>query len=268
MSYTHYYKESGLFHGSSASVMNTQLDVLLVGNDGDHLQKVWSAIEGEVFRLHHLLNRFDPNSPIFAINQTGSHHPVHLDDELWNILCDCRKYYEYTLHYFDVTLQRFDQILLDESDHSLFFFSESLKLDLGGYAKGYTSSRLETLIRGFDIEHALVNFGNSSILGIGKHPFGDYWPVGIDNPYTGKRLVDIKLYNESLSVSGNMPSNPRHIVNPQTGVFIEDAKVVSVKACNPVDAEVLSTTFMIAEEHETSEIEARFEKHEKQLYKL
>lgn len=268
MSYTHYYKESGLFHGSVSSFMYTQLDVLLVGNDESLLRKAWIAIESEVCRLHYLLNRFDPKSPIFTINQAGSHHPVLLDDELWTILCDCRSYYESTLHYFDVTLQRFDQILLDESDHSLFFFFESLKLDLGGYAKGYTLSRLETLIRTFDIEDGLVNFGNSSILGIGKHPFGDYWPVGIDNPYTGERLVDLKLCNESLSVSGNMPSHPRHIINPRTGLFVEDAKMVFVKAVNPVDAEVLSTTFMIAEEHETSLIEVRFDKHEKQLYKL
>ncbi len=71
-------------------------------------------------------------------------------------------------------------------------------------------------------------------LPVGSHPCGDYWPVGLDNPYTKERVADLKLCDSSLSTSGNMPSHPRHIINPQTGHYVEDRRMVSVIADDPV----------------------------------
>ena len=118
------------------------------------------------------------------------------------------------------------------------------------------------------VEKALVNFGNSSVLAVGSHPLGDYWPVGVDNPFTKEHMADLKLRDTSLSVSGNMPTHPRHIVNPLTGKFVEAKKMVSVVAKDPVVAEVLTTAFMVADEERIPIIASRFDIVEKQVYKL
>lgn len=268
MSYHHYYQDSGLFHGSSAAWMHTQLDVLLVGAAPDSLQQLWQSVEAELFRIQSLLNRFDSESPVALLNREAAHYPVQTNDELWQILLACQRYYAWTQHYFDVTLQAFDQVLLNEADQSVFFFSDTLQLDFGGYAKGYALQRLETLIRNAGVTQALVNFGNSSVLAIGKHPYGDYWPIGIDNPYTGKRIADVALMDQTLSVSGNMPSHTRHILNPKTGRYSDEAQLVSVISNHSVEAEVLSTTLMVAATADIAPIESAFGEHEKQLYRL
>ncbi len=230
MAYSNYYAASGLFHGSMSSVMGTQFDILMVGSDPRLLGTVWEKVESEVQRLDKMLNRFDPESEVSFVNREAGHYPVTVGEELWNILLNCKRYNELTEGYFDITLQGFDQVLLTEEDKSIFFFSESLHIDLGGYGKGYALAKIRELLEENGIGKALVNFGNSSVLAVGTHPCGEYWPVGLDNPFTKERIADLKLSDSSLSISGNMPSHPRHIVNPHTGTFVEDKKMVSVVA--------------------------------------
>ena len=247
MAYSNYYAASGLFHGSMSSVMGTQFDILMVGSDPRLLGTVWEKVESEVQRLDKMLNRFDPESEVSFVNREAGHYPVTVGEELWNILLNCKRYNELTEGYFDITLQGFDQVLLTEEDKSIFFFSESLHIDLG---------------------KALVNFGNSSVLAVGTHPCGEYWPVGLDNPFTKERIADLKLCDSSLSISGNMPSHPRHIVNPHTGTFVEDKKMVSVVAKDPVVAEILTTAFMICGDERVPVIASQFDIYEKHVYKL
>lgn len=268
MSYSNYYTASGLFHGSMSAIMGTQLDLLMIGKDAELLTTIWNKILKELERLALMMNRFNPKSEISLLNQTASLYPISISEELWIILQDCKRYYELTRGCFDITLQGFDQILFEEEDYSVFFLSESLQLDLGGYGKGYALSKIEVLLKEAGISNALLNFGNSSILALGKHPCGEYWPVGLDNPYTKERLADIKLCNHSLSISGNMPSHVQHIVDPRTGMFVEGKKIVSVVAKDPIVAEVLTTAFMIVEEEAIPEIASHFDVYEKQVYTL
>ena len=135
MAYSNYYAASGLFHGSMSSVMGTQFDILMVGSDPRLLGTVWEKVESEVQRLDKMLNRFDPESEVSFVNREAGHYPVTVGEELWNILLNCKRYNELTEGYYDITLQGFDQVLLTEEDKSIFFFSESLHIDLGGYGK-------------------------------------------------------------------------------------------------------------------------------------
>ena len=234
MAYSNYYAASGLFHGSMSSVMGTQFDILMVGSDPRLLGTVWEKVESEVQRLDKMLNRFDPESEVSFVNREAGHYPVTVGEELWNI----------------------------------FFFSESLHIDLGGYGKGYALAKIRELLEENGIGKALVNFGNSSVLAVGTHPCGEYWPVGLDNPFTKERIADLKLSDSSLSISGNMPSHPRHIVNPHTGTFVEDKKMVSVVAKDPVVAEILTTAFMICGDERVPVIASQFDIYEKHVYKL
>ena len=244
MAYSNYYAASGLFHGSMSSVMGTQFDILMVGSDPRLLGTVWEKVESEVQRLDKMLNRFDPESEVSFVNREAGHYPVTVGEELWNILLNCKRYNELTEGYFDITLQGF------------------------GYGKGYALAKIRELLEENGIGKALVNFGNSSVLAVGTHPCGEYWPVGLDNPFTKERIADLKLSDSSLSISGNMPSHPRHIVNPHTGTFVEDKKMVSVVAKDPVVAEILTTAFMICGDERVPVIASQFDIYEKHVYKL
>ena len=265
MSYSNYYTTSGLFHGAFPSIMGTQFDLLMLGRDPKLLDELWSAIESELIRLDKMLNRFDPASEVSLVNRTAFLHPVEVTDELWTILQDCKQCFEWTEGLFDITVDDFNLVKLDDN-HGVSFLEEKIQLDFGGYGKGYALGRIQPMLREKGIQQALVNFGNSSILAVGTHPYGDYWPVGLDNPYTHQRMVDLQLKDTVLSTSGNMPSHPKHIIDPSTGAFVDERKMVSVVAENPVVTEVLTTAFMIADEAQRQRIATRFKINEDNIY--
>ena len=114
------------------------------------------------------------------------------------------------------------------------------------------------MLRAKDVSCAFVDFGSSSILGIGKHPYGDSWKVGVVDPYTKMQVREISLNDCSMSTSGNAPSYSGHIRDPRTGAACQGRKLVTVISDNPLDAEVLSTVLMIAGDEEREQILGNF----------
>ena len=55
-----------------------------------------------------------------------------------------------------------------------------------------------------------------------------------------------------------MPSHTGHIFNPFTGQYNADRRIVSVSAPNAIDAEIVSTTLMIADKIKEKEIVSQF----------
>ncbi|MDR1601311.1 MAG: FAD:protein FMN transferase [Tannerella sp.] len=263
--YTNYYSSSRLFHGSIPKVMGTQLDALLFGDDSAGLNELWQRIAAEVARLEKMLNRFDMMSEIGRINTHAAHDPVGMSDELWAVLMDCRRYGELTGGCFDITLGHWQHVTFDEAGRTV-ALDAGASFDLGGYAKGYAAEKIRLLTEQHAVSRALINFGNSMTLALGTHPHGDCWPVGIDNPYDNRRMDLIRLSNAALSVSGNMPARPAHIVRPATGEYVTARKMVAVVSACPVDAEVLTTALIAADASEAEKWLNRFEIKEYRTY--
>ncbi|MDR0575919.1 MAG: FAD:protein FMN transferase [Tannerella sp.] len=258
MRYANFYPSSGLYHVSLPLLMGTRLDVLLFGDDRRRLEIVWDGTETELRRLEQMLNRFDPESEVAKVNSDAQFSSVRLSDELWDILLDCRKYYELTDGCFDITLSDFGQVVMMEESHSVLFDKYGMTLDFGGYAKGYALKCVRKRFKEAGIKRALVNFGNSSILAMGAHPFGDSWSIGIEDPSDGTALTAISLSDASMSVSGNTPFNKRHIINPETSEFVAGDRMVAVVSDDPVDAEALTTAWIASGEDELPDWMVRF----------
>ena len=133
---------------------------------------------------------------------------------------------------------------------------EETSLDFGGFAKGYALKKIGVLLREAGVGSAFVDFGNSSILGIGRHPYGPCWRVSLPDPATGNALAEFDLVDRALSVSGNTAAHTEHIVNPRTGLRDASRQIVAVVADDPLDAEVVSTAWMIAGEFDKLEVYA------------
>lgn len=244
MLYTNYYPASGLFHVSLPLLMGTRMDVLLFGEDRNVLETLWNSIEKELRRLEKMLNRFDPFGETATVNREAAFAKVQLSDQLWDILLDCRRYYQETNGYFDITTIDFSKTVFMDDSHSILFEKYGMSLDFGGYAKGYALQWMRQQLKEAGMKRALVNFGNSSVLAIGAHPHGDSWPIGIEDPSNGAILSTFHLCNNSLSVSGNTPSHALHIKNPKISEFISGDRIVAIVAEDPIDAEVLTTAWI------------------------
>ncbi|MDR1814516.1 MAG: FAD:protein FMN transferase [Tannerella sp.] len=269
MSYVNYYPQRGFLHASVASLMGTRLDALLFGGgsgsvsdlgfgsdlgysagsgfrlDEKALVSLWNSCENELRRIEKMLNRFDSESETSLLNTEASLRTVEVSDAMWEVMTDCRRYNMLTDSYFDVALGSFKYIVFCEESHGIFFDDSSLKLDFGGYGKGYALKRLQMMLTDAGITRGLVNFGNSSTLAIGAHPYGDCWKVSVDDPLKSDVvLATFDLCDSSLSVSGNTPSRPLHIINPQTGQPVSGDTMVAIEAPDPLDAEVLTTAWV------------------------
>ena len=262
-----FYDDSLMFHGSMGYIMGTRFDIISIGKSKETSEAVWQYISLELIRLDKMLNRFDPNSEISHINNFAVQESVSLSNEFWKILLTCKEFHKRTLGLFDITLTDFTKIDFNYNSYSIRFQIPGLLLDLGGYAKGYALKKINQILVKSTVNQAFVNFGNSSILGIGHHPFGHSWKISINNPYkAGEAIDEIDLIDMSLSTSGNTPSYPKHIINPTTGKYDDTLKLVCVKAKDPVVAEVVSTSLMIASQRERKEILRNFEVEFTQTY--
>ena len=266
---SHYYDTSSTFHGFIPNIMGTRLDLIIIDFPREQSNLVWNNIVIELKRLHKMLNRFDPTSELSRINIKAKSNAVSVSSEMWSILENCKHYYFFTDKLFDITLNNLSKVFFDEKTKSIAFPSNNFSFDLGGYAKGYAIERIKKMLLDVNVKHALVNFGDSSIAAIGHHPFGDCWSVSIENPFRkGEVLKEIELRNEDLSTSGNAPSHKYHIFNPATKEFNEQQKVVCVKSKNSIDAEVLTTTLMIATIKQKEKIESNFTIEETIIFNL
>lgn len=228
---------------------------------------MWLNIANKLEDLDKILNRFIPESEISLLNSLKPQSPTSISQELENILQLCQYYYEKTFHLFDITLQDFSRIKFYDNQ-CISFTTPKLSLDLGGFAKGYALNKIKTLLEQENLENVFINFGNSSILGMGHHPYGDSWKVSFQNPYNQTFLEEFSLKDCALSTSGNTLQYNRHIINPLTGIYNGQRKATTVLSDDPIEAEVLSTVWMIADKEQQKQMTEKFKNIQATLYYL
>lgn len=252
-----YDTSSRMLHAQLDNVMGTRLDFVTIGATESASLDAFEECVNMVVDLDRRLSRFRPDSEISAINRSEPLSAVPVSDELRSILLLAGDMCHKTYGSFDVTLgsgSRFDFI-----GNSLIIPSGGLKVDLGGMAKGIAVDRIRMCLRRHNISAAFVSFGGSSIMGLGHHPGGDCWRVGVIDPFSGRQLRALSLHDSSLSTSGNSRGYRGHIIDPATGHAVTGRRLSAVVAPSATDAEVLSTAWLVADEECRSQILHNFD---------
>lgn len=251
-----YFSDKKLFHGFVPLVMGTKLDALWFGLDRAGSFPLWEALCAEAFRLDAMLNRFDPTSELSRLNAGSDSGLMRPGEELLSLIRICEDYRVRTGGLFDITRGTCGEGLQFEPDGS--FSLNGGTLDFGGFAKGWFLRFCKERLEEAGVTTAYVDFGGSTILGMGHHPYGDSWRIRVTHPYTGALLEDVDLVDRTLSTSGNRPAYNGHVVDPRSGRAVTAPRLVTVVSEDPLDAEVLSTAAMVADETEREELRARF----------
>lgn len=260
-----YIEEGSIFHGSAVGVMGTRLDLVTCGEDLVPSQDLWRRLLQDVSRLDKVFNRFDPSSEVSTLNKAVSLQGVGVSDVLYNALLLTMEYNEKTSGLFDVTGGHMQDIEISETGTVSLYGHQ---LDFGGFAKGFFARRAERTIREAGFGSVYLDFGGSTIIGIGAHPFGDAWRVTLKDPFSGGTLAEVSLRDRTLSTSGNTPSYSGHIRNPLTGESNTRKMLSSVIAVDALDAEVLSTVSMIANDRAMQELAENYPDAEIKVYDL
>ena len=131
--------------------------------------------------------------------------------------------------------------------------SDGASIDLGGIAKGYTSSRVIQIMKDCGIEHAIVNLGGN-VQVLGRKSDGSDWRVAIQNPdsessYLGvlstadKAVITSGGYERYFEQDGQVY---HHIIDPQTGYPSEsDLTSVTIVCSDGTTADALSTALFV-----------------------
>lgn len=252
---TEYFPESSTFHGSIPLIMGTRFDLIAFGHPEKPCMKLWDWVCAEVQRLDGMLNRFAPESELSKVNSACSMPNYPVSHDLGELIRMAISYWHKTDGLFDITKGNMSDVSIDEKDRLTL---KGRNLDFGGFAKGFFLKELKSELESAGVNTAFVDFGDSSIMGIGHHPFGDCWKVGVKDPFGGAVLGEIELRDQTMSTSGNTPIYSSHIVNPKTGEANDERKVATVVSEDPLDAEVLSTATVIAGPHEMETLKQNF----------
>lgn len=273
MAYVNYY--TGSFYA-----MGTRCDAVLIHADTGFAERIFHSIQKETLHLELLLSRFREDSPVFCFNGMAEGEKFQPGEDLWEIILQCRDFYRLSGGIFDITagpLIRllkeksipfspssaeidaarnscgFENIFLNEENLTMEKLKSGVELDFGAVGKGLALDKIKVLLNKAGIHSAFISFGESSLLGLGKHPAGDYWPVGIPNPVDPAeilhnfRVTDHCVTSSGTILNGGNPGQFRrsHIIDPIAGKPIGSLTQVSVMSTSAVYGEFLSTVALM-----------------------
>ena len=145
------------------------------------------------------------------------------------------------------------QIIYDENSRKISFGREGMKIDLGGIAKGYTSSRIMDIYKENNISSGLVNLGGN-VQALGTKPDGSKWRVAVQSPDdTEDYLGILSIEDKAVITSGGYEryfeqdgKTYHHIIDPKTGYPAENGLTsVTVVSEDGTLADGLSTSLFI-----------------------
>lgn len=263
-------------------VMNTIAKIIAVAPDGKIAQSNIDAAFEEIYRLEKLMNRFDPNSQISAINKFASEKPVQVHKDLFDILYQAIRLSEMTDGAFDITVGPlvdmwrkcaevnemptdrqladikkiigYDKLLLDSNDYSVRFAVEGMRLDLGGIAKGFAADRAQEIMKKSGAAGGLIDLGGQiGCFGITSQR--GKWIVGIRNPdkqENNQIILKLSLADMAAATSGNYERFYRigehrfsHIFNPQTEESAEQISSDTIICPSGTQADALATALSV-----------------------
>jgi FAD:protein FMN transferase len=215
---------------------------------GDNAQKGVTDAIAEIERLDSLLSIGKEDSEISKLNKSGS---AALSDDTAVMVTKALDLYKSTGGAFDITvlplmelwgfttqdyyvptedeiqstLQRVgaDKLTWDESTKTL-TLGDNQEIDLGGIAKGFTSSRIMEIFKKDGVTCGMVSLGGNVHL-LGTKQDGSEWRVGIQDPdNTDDMLGVLEADDCAVITSGAYERNfekdgvtYHHIIDPATG---------------------------------------------------
>jgi thiamine biosynthesis lipoprotein len=167
-----------------------------------------------------------------------------------------------------LTLADSSKIHLDGNQIS--FDLDGMEIDLGGIAKGYTSSRIMDIFQDYGVTSGLVSLGGN-VQVLGKKTDGSLWRVAIENPDDDEDYLGIlETEDRAVITSGGYERyfeedgvTYHHIIDPDTGYPANNGLTsVTIVSRDGTLADGLSTSLFIMGKEDA---EAYWQKHSQEF---
>lgn len=243
--------------------MHSRLELLFVCEDREKAEALCKESEATVLELDRIFDRHRDGSGISELNAADDF--VATEDDLFFALELCEQFRKSTHGYFDIAACSPDgsraavpagqtAYILKPATHEAKRSAPGIILDFGGFAKGYALEKIRKKFMDEGIVNALLNFGDSSVVGIGTHPLGPCWKIC---SHEGGRVFQLR--DSALSVSGMSRKGTGHIIDPHTERLVEEDEEIAVSGKSALVCEMLSTALYAAPKTERKSIMTLFE---------
>ena len=273
-------------------VFDTVTTVLSAG-DGADFQRQAAEIHEDLLELHRLFDiyhDYDGLVNLKTVNDQAAGHPVRIPAPLFELLTDCRRYYDATGGRVNAAMGSalslwhdaretgilpdpaaleeamrhtdFDAVILDEASQTVFFEDPALRLDVGAIAKGWAGQRIAEALP----EGILLSIGGNVLATGPKRSDGTPWTVGVQDPDgpADSYIRTVKLQKGALVTSGDYQrymevSGVRysHIIDPDTGYPGRLWRSVTVFHPDSGTADALSTALYLLPRQEGGALAAQ-----------
>ena len=253
---------------------------------GEHAQEAVDKAAERVEALDALLSTGNENSEIYQLNQNGE---VTLSEEGGYLVERALELYKKTEGAFDIAIYPVMQawgfptqdyhvpdddtlkeklaladaskVNYDKDTRKIFFDQDGMEIDLGGIAKGYTSSQIMQIYQDCGVTSGLVNLGGN-VQALGCKTDGSKWRVAIQSPDdTEEYLGILEIEDQAVITSGGYERyfekdgvTYHHIIDPATG-YPADSGLISVTIVSDDGtlADGLSTSLFIMGEEKAAQ---------------
>lgn len=258
-------------------VFGTLVDISIYGEAEDKANKVTGHILQDFQRLHHQYHAWESDSELIKLNQTfaAGKTPLSVSPELLQILKQAQTLSAQSQGLFnpaisgligtwgfqrdeftpveinDLVIQKLVQANPQMSDiviknNTVYSNNAAVKLDLGGYVKGYALDLALAELQKQGVKNALINIGGN-IIALGQH--GEKpWRVGIQHPRQPRPMATVDLLSGwAIGTSGDYQryferdgKRYCHIIDPRNGYPAQGKQAVTVLLPPSLHAGVLS----------------------------
>ncbi len=253
---------------------------------GEHAQEAVDKAAERVEALDALLSTGNENSEIYQLNQNGE---ATLSEEGGYLVERALELYKKTEGAFDIAIYPVMQawgfptqdyhvpdddtlkeklaladaskVNYDKDTRKIFFDQDGMEIDLGGIAKGYTSSKIMQIYQDCGVTSGLVNLGGN-VQALGGKTDGSKWRVAIQSPDdTEEYLGILEIEDQAVITSGGYERyfeedgvTYHHIIDPATG-YPADSGLISVTIVSDDGtlADGLSTSLFIMGEEKAAQ---------------
>ena len=210
-------------HRFSHAAMATVFEVHCVHGDERYAGQAAQAAFEVVDRLEQDLSRFVANSDVSRINSLAAGEATRVSPSTMECLEIARRLYDLTGRAFDIAIgSGLEALDLDPDGFAVGARADGVRLDVGGIGKGYAVDRMAELLEEWEVPHALVHGGFSSVLALEAPPDGEGWPLTLSAPGPGAQEAFARLSARQVAFSASGTQKGAHILDPRTGRTVQD----------------------------------------------
>ena len=262
-------------------LMGNRFEISVVADDPLWANECIDEAVEEIRRIEKLFTTFNESSQTNLINRNAGVAPVHVDNEVFELIRRSKKISGITQGAFDISygsvdkrLWNFDKnmialpdqkvakqlvrlinyknIILDEKNGTVFLKEKGMRIGFGGIGKGYAAECAKALLQKKGIKSGIVNAAGD-LTTWGYQPDGKPWTIGIADPNASREIFShLNITNTSVATSGNYEKfvtidgkKYSHTIDPKTGLPVTGIKSVTIICSNAEIADAMATPVMI-----------------------